>query len=123
MIVGDGARAEFQGWEVRYEVGRSVTASRASGRKGCAGYGKGEMDILQNGEQIGTAWPPVRRQGSCRQPRREIRVSAAGAGIQGSREECGAGPVSLLRGSDEGTLEPGPRLGTWAHKLLPGAQA
>lgn len=72
---------------------------------------------MQNGEQIGTAWPPVRRQGSCRQPRREIRVSAAGAGIQGSREECGAGPVSLLRGSGEGTLEPGPRLGTWAHGL------
>lgn len=72
---------------------------------------------MQNGEQIGTAWPPVRRQGSCRQPRREMRVSAAGAGIQGSREECGAGPLSLLRGSGEGTLEPGPRLGTWAHGI------
>lgn len=70
------------------------------------------MNILQNGEQIGKAWPPVRRQ-----PRREMKVSAAGAGIQGSREECGAGPVSLLRGSGEGTLEPGPRLETWAPGL------
>lgn len=47
MIVGDGARAEFQGWEVRYEVGRSVTASRASGRKGHAGYKGGDRHIAE----------------------------------------------------------------------------
>lgn len=80
---------EFQGWEVRYEVGRSVTASRASGRKGLNGDCRGGMDIFQDGEQTSTAWTSTRRQGSSRYHNREMRISAAGAQIQCPRENVG----------------------------------
>lgn len=57
------ARAEFQGWEVRYELGQTVIAHEHLGETGSLETAKRKTNTFQNGEQVGTAEPAVRRQG------------------------------------------------------------
>lgn len=85
-VVWGGARGEFQGWEVRYELVEIVIAREHLGETGSLETAKGETNTFQNGDQVGTAGPAVRRQGN----HRVDEVSAARAGIQ----RYGAGSVT-----------------------------
>lgn len=45
-VVWGEARAEFQGWEVRYELGRAVTSCEHLGETGSLETAKGEMNTV-----------------------------------------------------------------------------
>ena len=78
VVVWGGARAEFQGWEVKYEFGGTVIAVSIWEKRALWRLPRRERDTFQNGEQVGTAGPAVRRQGNHRQ--REMRLVRPGLG-------------------------------------------
>lgn len=71
---------QFQGWEVRYELGGSVIARGHLGERGSLETARGEPNTFHNAEQVGTARPAISSQGNHRQRKEEMRLAQPGLG-------------------------------------------